>query len=160
MRVESRHMSFITSNFRINDTKHWYYAYCDHLCHSTALLSSSFHICRGRHCGGDVLQGCGISEGSTVFFSLSTFSAETSYEETFFINDVVPSVQQSQKGISVFLSSLFALVSFMFYVVNTLSVCTVLTHTCQHAKLRMIMELINSVKWQHVSIVIMSMSGS
>ncbi|XP_036939828.1 uncharacterized protein LOC119011099 [Acanthopagrus latus] len=64
---------------------------------------------KGRHCGGDTLQGCGISEGSTVFFSLSTFSAETSYEETFFINDVVPSVQQSQKGISVFLSSLYAL---------------------------------------------------
>ncbi|XP_030258472.1 uncharacterized protein LOC115572482 isoform X2 [Sparus aurata] len=64
---------------------------------------------KGRHCGGDILQGCGISEGSTVFFSLSTFSAETSYEETFFINDVVPSVQQSQKGISVFLSSLYAL---------------------------------------------------
>ncbi|XP_073347040.1 uncharacterized protein [Pagrus major] len=61
---------------------------------------------KGQHCGGDTLQSCGISEGSKVFFSLSTFSDETSYKETFFINDVVPSVQQSQKGISVFLSSL------------------------------------------------------
>ncbi|XP_031720975.1 uncharacterized protein LOC116393107 isoform X2 [Anarrhichthys ocellatus] len=63
---------------------------------------------KGQHCGGDTLQSCGISEGSTVNFSLSTFSDETSQDETFFINDFVPSVQQTQKGISVFLSSLYA----------------------------------------------------
>nr|XP_046263975.1 uncharacterized protein LOC124069172 isoform X2 [Scatophagus argus] len=62
---------------------------------------------KGKHCGGDTLQSCGISEGSTVSFSLSTFPDETPLNETFFINDVVPSVQQTQKGISVFLSSLY-----------------------------------------------------
>lgn len=68
-------------------------------------------IFRGECSGGDTLQNCGISEGSTVAFSLCTFSDETPYKETFFINDVVSSVQQTQKGISVFLSSLYALVS-------------------------------------------------
>ncbi|CAJ1072792.1 uncharacterized protein LOC123972839 [Xyrichtys novacula] len=61
---------------------------------------------KGEHGSGDTLQSCGISERSTVFFSLSTFCDETPHDETFFINDVVPSVQQTQKGISVFLSSL------------------------------------------------------
>ncbi|TMS09657.1 Protein THEM6 [Larimichthys crocea] len=42
-------------------------------------------------------------------FSLSTFPDDTPHNETFFIHDVVPSVQQTQKGISVFLSSLYAL---------------------------------------------------
>ncbi|XP_041658952.1 uncharacterized protein LOC121519913 [Cheilinus undulatus] len=64
---------------------------------------------RGKHSAGDTLRSCGISEKSTVFFSLSTFSGETPLNETFFINDVVPSVQQSQIGISTFLSSLCAL---------------------------------------------------
>ncbi|TNN51513.1 putative bifunctional E2/E3 enzyme R795 [Liparis tanakae] len=64
---------------------------------------------KGHHCGGDTLQSCGISERVAVNFFLSTFSDETSYEETFFINDCVPSVQQTQKGISVLLSSLYAL---------------------------------------------------
>ncbi|XP_068427735.1 uncharacterized protein [Clinocottus analis] len=63
---------------------------------------------KGQHYGGDTLQSCGISVGSTVNFSLSTFSDKTSYDETFFINDCVPSVQQTQKGISLFLSSLYA----------------------------------------------------
>ncbi|XP_034743675.1 uncharacterized protein LOC117954199 isoform X2 [Etheostoma cragini] len=63
---------------------------------------------KGQHCGDDTLQSCGISEESTVNFSLSTFSDKTSRNERFFINDVVPSVQQTQKGISLFLSSLFA----------------------------------------------------
>ncbi|XP_071347785.1 uncharacterized protein [Trachinotus anak] len=64
---------------------------------------------KGQHCGGDKLQSCGISEGSTVAFSLSAFCDEDPYSETFFINDVVPSVQQTQKGISVFLSSVYAI---------------------------------------------------
>ncbi|XP_041804976.1 uncharacterized protein LOC121614939 [Chelmon rostratus] len=64
---------------------------------------------KDQHCGGDNLQSCGISEGSTVSFSLSTFSDETPHNDTFFINDVAPSVQQTQKGISVFLSSLYVL---------------------------------------------------
>ncbi|XP_034038689.1 uncharacterized protein LOC117521492 [Thalassophryne amazonica] len=62
----------------------------------------------GEHSVGATLQSCGISEGSTVFFSLSSFPDEASYSETFFINDVTPSVQQTHKGISVFLSSLYA----------------------------------------------------
>ncbi|XP_070774854.1 coiled-coil domain-containing protein 24 [Enoplosus armatus] len=64
---------------------------------------------KGQHSGGDTLQSCGISERSTVAFSLSTFSDETTHDETFFINDFVPSVQQTQKGVSVFLSSLYAI---------------------------------------------------
>ncbi|XP_028986610.1 uncharacterized protein LOC114843928 [Betta splendens] len=65
----------------------------------------------GEHSGADTLQDYGISEGSTLAFSLWTLSDDTPYKETFFINDVVPSVQQTQKGISVFLSSLYALKS-------------------------------------------------
>ncbi|KAI3374835.1 hypothetical protein L3Q82_021373 [Scortum barcoo] len=64
---------------------------------------------RGEHGIGDTLQSCGISEGSTVSFFLSSFSDETSHRDTFFINDVVPSVQQTQKGISVLLSSLYVI---------------------------------------------------
>ncbi|KAM3604716.1 uncharacterized protein V6R79_015353 [Siganus canaliculatus] len=62
---------------------------------------------KGRHGCSESLQSCGISEGATVFFSLSTFSDENPLNETFYINDVVPSVQQTQMGISVFLSSLY-----------------------------------------------------
>ncbi|XP_056247640.1 uncharacterized protein LOC130178985 isoform X2 [Seriola aureovittata] len=63
---------------------------------------------KGQRYHGDTLQSCGISGGSTVAFSLSTFCDEDPYNETFFINDILPSVQQTQKGISVFLSSLYA----------------------------------------------------
>ncbi|XP_042354028.1 uncharacterized protein LOC121951668 [Plectropomus leopardus] len=63
---------------------------------------------KGQHYGGDTLQSCGISAASTVNFSLSTFSDKHTYDETIYINDFVPSVQQTQKGISVFLSSLYA----------------------------------------------------
>lgn len=66
---------------------------------------------RGPHGCGSTLRSCGISEGSTVHFSLSTFPNEKPNRCTpheFFINDVVPSVQQTLKGISVFLSSIYA----------------------------------------------------
>lgn len=86
-----------------------------------------YDICRGHHCGGDTLQSCGISERVTVNFFLSTFSDETTYEETFFINDCVPSVQQTQKGISVLLSSLYALVSCMFILHHLYSICLTAT---------------------------------
>ncbi|XP_017281441.1 uncharacterized protein LOC108241656 [Kryptolebias marmoratus] len=56
----------------------------------------------------ETLQKYGVSEGATVTFSLSSFSEEISHEETFYINDVVPSVTQTLKGISVLLSSLRA----------------------------------------------------
>ncbi|XP_054888462.1 uncharacterized protein LOC129361571 [Poeciliopsis prolifica] len=57
----------------------------------------------------DTLKKCGISEGSTVFFSLSSFSEETPNGDKFYFNDVVPSVSQTLKGISVFFSSLYAI---------------------------------------------------
>ncbi|KAM6989315.1 uncharacterized protein LKV04_009000 [Tautogolabrus adspersus] len=63
---------------------------------------------KGAHAGGDTLKSCEISQ-STVYFSLSSFSDDTPHDETFFIDDVVPSVQQTQKGISVLLSSLYVL---------------------------------------------------
>ncbi|KAM7379513.1 hypothetical protein PAMP_005059 [Pampus punctatissimus] len=62
---------------------------------------------RDKYRDDDTLKSCGVSEGSTVAFSLS--SSDEMYMETFFINDVVPSVQQTQKGISVLLSSLYAI---------------------------------------------------
>ncbi|KAM6990094.1 uncharacterized protein LKV04_009659 [Tautogolabrus adspersus] len=63
---------------------------------------------KGAHAGGDTLKSCEISQ-STVYFSLSSFPDDTPNDGTFFINDVVPSVQQTQKGISVLLSSLYVL---------------------------------------------------
>lgn len=74
-------------------------------------LFSGVFICSGQQSGGNTLKSCGISEGSTVAFSLSSFYDEAPYHETFFINDVVPSVQQTQKGMSVLLSSLYVAVS-------------------------------------------------
>ncbi|XP_030286797.1 uncharacterized protein LOC115589785 isoform X1 [Sparus aurata] len=62
---------------------------------------------RGERGSGNTLESCGISDGSTVNFSLSTFSEEVLNQEDFFTDDVVPSVQQTPKGISVFLSSLY-----------------------------------------------------
>ncbi|KAK5860154.1 hypothetical protein PBY51_021651 [Eleginops maclovinus] len=66
---------------------------------------------KGPHGVDDTLESCGISEASTVSFTLSTFPDETSFDETFFINDCLPSVPQTQKGISLFLSSLYAVKS-------------------------------------------------
>ncbi|XP_051809547.1 uncharacterized protein LOC110949247 [Acanthochromis polyacanthus] len=63
----------------------------------------------GEHSGGDTLHKCGISEGSTVEFALSSFPEETPHGETFYIDDVMPSVQQTKKGMSVFFSSLYAI---------------------------------------------------
>ncbi|XP_072219245.1 uncharacterized protein [Leuresthes tenuis] len=75
---------------------------------------------KGEHSGGGTLQQCGISEGSTVFFTLSSVSEEAPQDETFYINDVVPSVPQTQKGISVFLSSLHAVSEFSKSTLNSL----------------------------------------
>ncbi|XP_047460299.1 uncharacterized protein LOC125019522 [Mugil cephalus] len=67
---------------------------------------------KGETGSGNTLESCGISEGSTVYFSLSTFAEEPQSATTFFIaDDVVPSVQQSHKGISVLLSSLYIIKS-------------------------------------------------
>ncbi|XP_056299208.1 uncharacterized protein LOC130212098 [Pseudoliparis swirei] len=56
---------------------------------------------------GDSLEVCGISKASTVYFSLSTFAEEAPGHADFFMDDVEPSVQQTSKGLSVFLSSLY-----------------------------------------------------
>lgn len=81
--------------------------------------------------GGDTLQKCGISEGSTIAFALSSFTDETPLDETFYINDVVPSVQQSQKGISVFLSSLYA-VAVSCFIFNTVPYCPIVLLSYEH----------------------------
>ncbi|XP_038137619.1 uncharacterized protein LOC119781281 [Cyprinodon tularosa] len=56
----------------------------------------------------DTLQKCGIAKGSTVSFSLSSHSEDDTYHNTFY-NDVVPSVSQTLKGISVFFSCLYTI---------------------------------------------------
>ncbi|XP_064844619.1 uncharacterized protein LOC135555798 isoform X2 [Oncorhynchus masou masou] len=58
---------------------------------------------------GRTLLDCGINEESTVVFSLSSFPDERPDIKEFYFNDVVPSVQQSQKGLSAFFSSLYAI---------------------------------------------------
>ncbi|XP_013884435.1 uncharacterized protein LOC106532823 [Austrofundulus limnaeus] len=57
----------------------------------------------------DTLQKYGISDGSTVSFALSSFPEDIPHDQTFYTNDVVPSVTQTLKGISVVLSSLHAI---------------------------------------------------
>ncbi|KAF7648745.1 hypothetical protein LDENG_00152360 [Lucifuga dentata] len=64
---------------------------------------------KGQHGSGNTLQSCGISEDTTVFFSLSSFPNDTPDTCQFFIDDVVPSVQQTKRGISFFLSSLYVI---------------------------------------------------
>ncbi|XP_068569296.1 uncharacterized protein [Cebidichthys violaceus] len=62
-----------------------------------------------EHGSGNILGNCGISEGSTVYFSLFTFPEDVPDHREFFIDDVEPSVQQTPKGLSVFLSSLYTM---------------------------------------------------
>ncbi|XP_024857914.2 uncharacterized protein LOC108249398 [Kryptolebias marmoratus] len=56
---------------------------------------------------GNTLESCGIKSGSTVYFTLSTFSDEDHTAVDFFNNDVEPSVQQTPKGMSVLFSPLY-----------------------------------------------------
>ncbi|XP_055756295.1 uncharacterized protein LOC129834950 [Salvelinus fontinalis] len=72
---------------------------------------------------GQTLLDCGINEESTVSFSLSSFPDEHPDTKEFYLNDVVPSVQQSQKGLSAFFSSLYAVVRYsnIYYTVLLLS---------------------------------------
>uniref|UniRef100_A0A8C7KYJ2 Uncharacterized protein n=1 Tax=Oncorhynchus kisutch TaxID=8019 RepID=A0A8C7KYJ2_ONCKI len=60
---------------------------------------------KGEH--GETLQDCGINEETTVPFSLSSLPDENQDNMEFFLNDVVPSVQQTRKGLSAFFSSLY-----------------------------------------------------
>ncbi|XP_062291447.1 uncharacterized protein LOC133995953 [Scomber scombrus] len=64
---------------------------------------------KGGDGGVNALESCGISEGTIVHFSLSSFAEKVPDTTEFFSNDVVPSVQQTPKGISVFLSSLYVI---------------------------------------------------
>ncbi|CAB1338992.1 unnamed protein product [Coregonus sp. 'balchen'] len=58
---------------------------------------------------GQTLLDCGITEESTVGFSLSSFPDERPDTTEFYLNDVVPSVEQTQKGLSAFFSSLYTI---------------------------------------------------
>ncbi|KAK7898811.1 hypothetical protein WMY93_019664 [Mugilogobius chulae] len=64
---------------------------------------------RGDTGSGNTLLGLGITEGKTLNFSLSSFTEDPCYQSDFFIDDVAPSVQQTKKGMSVFLASLYAI---------------------------------------------------
>ena len=68
---------------------------------------------RGNHSVGEILEDCGISEdrSSTVNFSLSTCHDEPKGNIALFSNDVNLSVSQTTKGRSVFLASLYSVVS-------------------------------------------------
>ena len=107
MKVESQDMFFITS---MSELLHCIYSMAFDLNNDTN-SDVLIHIFRGGHGSGDTLESCGISDGSTVHFTLSTFPDDIPDHKTFFIDDVVPSVQQTKKGISVFLSSLYIIVS-------------------------------------------------
>lgn len=104
MKAESQDTFFITSRCQVLQSV------CDVASGSVDADSGAFSL-RGEHGSGDTLASCGISEGSTVFFWLSSFSEEAPDANAFFINDIEPSVQQTPKGISTFLSSLYLLVS-------------------------------------------------
>ena len=73
---------------------------------------SQLHFDRGHHDIGDILEDCGISDdkSSTIHFSLSTCHDEPQDNIALFSNDVDPSVKQTTKGQSVFLSSLYSVV--------------------------------------------------
>ncbi len=58
----------------------------------------------------DKLSKLGITEDSVLQFSLSSFHNEKPSPSFFFQEDVRPSVKQTQKGLSVFLSTLYAIV--------------------------------------------------
>ncbi|KAM9307146.1 uncharacterized protein KZ484_000500 [Pholidichthys leucotaenia] len=75
------------------------------LAHESGIPSQALHF-KGETGSDNTLESCGITEESVVHFSLSTFSEEEQAANTF-IDDVVPSVQQTPKGISIFLSSLY-----------------------------------------------------
>ncbi|XP_064816296.1 uncharacterized protein LOC135532787 isoform X2 [Oncorhynchus masou masou] len=68
---------------------------------------------KGENHVGDTLKDCGINVESTVHFSLSSFPEHNQdhFQDTLaiFLNDVVPSVQQTQKGLSVFFSTLYVI---------------------------------------------------
>ncbi|CAK6961109.1 uncharacterized protein LOC128373950 [Scomber scombrus] len=64
---------------------------------------------KGGDGAGNTLESCGISEETTVHFSLSSFAEEVPDNKEFFSDDVEPSVQQTPKGMGVFFSSLYVI---------------------------------------------------
>uniref|UniRef100_A0A8C1JMS2 Uncharacterized protein n=2 Tax=Cyprinus carpio TaxID=7962 RepID=A0A8C1JMS2_CYPCA len=67
------------------------------------------HIRGNEYNHVDKLSELGISEDSVLQFFLSSFDNEKPSPSLFFQNDVRPSVKQTQKGLSVFLSTLYAI---------------------------------------------------
>lgn len=59
----------------------------------------------GDASSGDILKDIGIKEETTINFALSTFTEDGEL----FLDDIAPSVQQTRKGISVFLASLYVI---------------------------------------------------
>lgn len=97
-----------------------------------SLLSHYWCFCRRERGGvGQTLLDCGINEESTVGFSLSSFPDERPDAMEFYFNDVVPSVEQSQKGLSAFFSSLYAIVRYSKMYYTVLSCLTMLRPSVQ-----------------------------
>ena len=120
MKVEYQHMLYITSNLNISMVFNAFsYSHTVELISNEALL----HFNRGYHSGSDVLLDLGISEdrGSKLNFSLSSFHEEMPDNDAMFSNDVEPSVQQSTKGLSVFLSSLYSVVIYHSFYIKILT---------------------------------------
>lgn len=61
---------------------------------------------------GNTLKDLGITEETTLNFSLSSFTDNFVSTMELFTDDIEPSVQQTKKGISFFLSSLYAIESY------------------------------------------------
>ena len=107
-------MLYITSN-----PKTYVVFFCilifTNLPHHSILISNKFqlHFGRGNHGSSDTLEDLGISEDkrSAVNFYLSTCDDQPPNNITLFSNDVALSVKQTTKGQSVFLSSLYSVVS-------------------------------------------------
>ena len=120
MKVEFQHMLYITSNLNISIAFNTF----SKCCHTFKCIFNEalLHFDRGNHGDSDLLLDLGISEdrGSMLNFSLSSFHEEKPDNDEMFSNDVQPSVQQSTKGQSVFLASLYSVVIYRSFYIKTL----------------------------------------
>ncbi|KAL4635362.1 hypothetical protein GN956_G14227 [Arapaima gigas] len=78
------------------------------LSHESGIPAQVLHFKHGNGELTEVLENA-ISTQSAVQFYLSSFDAESPNIQTFFMNDVRPSVQQTQKGMSVFFATLYTI---------------------------------------------------
>lgn len=62
---------------------------------------------------GETLYNLGINEETVLYFSLSSFHENAPDNTEFCHSDITPSVKQTDKGISLFFSALYAIVSFL-----------------------------------------------